>query len=238
MKLSSMKYNNYYPSIITIDGPAASGKSTIGRRLADDLGYLFFDTGVMYRAITWLALQQKTDLENESDLTSLAETTDLDVRPPSVDDGRFCDILANGIDITWDIRKPEVDANVSLVSSYGGVREVLTEQQRKIGKRGKVVMLGRDIGTVVLPEAGFKIYLDASPQIRAQRRHLEKINRGEQSDQAQILDHMVERDRFDSTRKIAPLKPASDAIVVSTDEMDIEQVLEKIFNLFKDIHGS
>jgi cytidylate kinase len=192
----------------------------------------------MYRAITWLALQQKTDLENESDLTSLAETTDLDVRPPSVDDGRFCDILANGIDITWDIRKPEVDANVSLVSSYGGVREVLTEQQRKIGKRGKVVMLGRDIGTVVLPEAGFKIYLDASPQIRAQRRHLEKIKRGEQSDQAQILDHMVERDRFDSTRKIAPLKPASDAIVVSTDEMDIEQVLEKIFNLIEDIHGS
>lgn len=233
-----MSNKRHYPSIISIDGPAASGKSTIGRRLADHLGYLFFDTGVMYRAVTWIALQQKTDLNNEFVLTRLAEATELDVRSPSVDDGRYCDILANDVDITWDIRKPEVDANVSLVSSYPGVREVLTEQQRKIGRRGNVVMLGRDIGTVVLPEAGLKIYLDASPEIRAERRYLEKNERGEFSDQAQILEDMLERDRFDSTRQIAPLKPARDAIVISTDELDIDQVLEKIIGLLEDGYGS
>lgn len=224
--------------IITIDGPAASGKSTIGRRLADYLGYLFFDTGVMYRAVTWIALHKNADLNNASDIAELAKTTELDVRPPSLDDGRFCDILANGKDITWEIRTPDVDANVSLVSSYSGVREVLTDQQRKIGRRGNVVMLGRDIGTVVLPEAGFKIYLDASPQIRAQRRHLEKIQRGEHSNQAQILEDMIERDRFDSTRQIAPLKPADDAIILSTDELDIDQVLEKIIDLLEEKHAS
>lgn len=233
-----MKNKGHYPSIITIDGPAASGKSTIGRRLSDYLDYLFFDTGVMYRAVTWVALQNKTDLNSASDLTELAETTRLDVRSPTLDDGRFCDILANGRDITWNIRKPAVDANVSLVSSYPGVRNVLTEQQRKIGRRGKVVMLGRDIGTVVLPEADFKLYLDASPNIRAQRRHLEKIQRGEQSNQAQILEDMIERDRFDSTRQIAPLTPAKDAIVLSTDEMDIDQVLEKIIGLLEEYDGS
>jgi len=237
-KQTGMRNNRHYPSIISIDGPAASGKSTIGRHLADYLGYLFFDTGLMYRAVTWIALQQKIDLNSEFALTGLAEATELDVRPPSVDDGRYCDILANGVDITWDIRKPEVDANVSLVSSYPGVREVLTEQQRKIGWRGNVVMLGRDIGTVVLPEAGLKIYLDASPEIRAERRYLEKISRGEHSDQAQILEDMLERDRFDSTRQIAPLKPAGDAIVISTDDLDIDQVLEKIIGLLEDGYGS
>jgi cytidylate kinase len=233
-----MKNNKHYPLIITIDGPAASGKSTIGRHLADYLNYLFFDTGVMYRAVTWIALQKNADLKNASEITEIAETSELDVRPPSQNDGRFCDILANGKDITWDIRKPAVDANVSLVSSYSGVRKVLTEQQRKIGRRGKVVMLGRDIGTVVLPEAGLKIYLDASPQIRAQRRHIEKIQRGEQSNQVQILEDMIERDRFDSTRQIAPLKPAEDAIVLSTDQMDIHQVLKKIIGLLEEDNGS
>jgi cytidylate kinase len=141
------------PSTIAIDGPAASGKSTIGLRLAHALGYTFFDTGVMYRAVAWLALQRGLDLLDEAAVIKLAEEANLDIRPASKEDGRTCDVLANGQDITWEIRCPEVDANVSVVSAYAGVRRALSAQQRKVGLRGKVVMVGRDIGTVVLPEA-------------------------------------------------------------------------------------
>ncbi|GAG91397.1 unnamed protein product [marine sediment metagenome] len=139
MTLDSMA-NKPFPKIITIDGPAASGKSTLGKRLADELEYLFFDTGVMYRAVTWLALQDGLEIEDEDRITLLAEGTDIDVRAPSLDDGRQNDILADGRDITWQIRLTEVDANVSLVSSYGGVRDALTIQQRRIGQRGKVYL--------------------------------------------------------------------------------------------------
>src|SRR3970040_1826071 len=139
-------------SVIAIDGPAASGKSTLGLRLANTLGYLFFDTGVMYRAVTWLALQRGIDVRDEAALTALAEKTQIDVAPASRSDGRACDVLVGGKDITWETRLPEVDANVSAVSAYRGVRSALSRQQRRIGLRGKVVMVGRDIGTVVLPE--------------------------------------------------------------------------------------
>ncbi len=182
---------------IAIDGPAASGKSTLGKKLADKLGYLFFDTGVMYRAVTWIALQKKINLNNASALTELAEQTDIDVRPASKGDGRSYDVLVDGQDITWNIRRPEVDANVSLVSSYPGVRKALTTQQRKIGMRGKVVMVGRDIGTVVLPEAGLKVYLDASVEERARRRYEELRQRGEDARLDEILSAMRKRDRIE-----------------------------------------
>ena len=159
------------PSIIAIDGPAASGKSTLGRRLADALGYLFFDTGVMYRAVTWLALQRGTDVNDESAIAALAENAQIDVLPASKPDGRACDVMVEGRDITWAVRQTDVDRNVSTVATYREVRRALTEQQRRIGLRGKVVMVGRDIGTVVLPEADLKIYLDASAAERANRRH-------------------------------------------------------------------
>ena len=145
------------PKTIALDGPAASGKSTVGLRIAEALGYLFFDTGVMYRAVAWAALQKSVDLENEAAVTQLAEETPIDVRAASQDDGRTCDVLINGDDITWQTRCPEVDANVSVVAAYPGVRAALTVQQRRIGQRGDVVMVGRDIGTVVLPEADLKI---------------------------------------------------------------------------------
>ena len=161
------------PNIIAIDGPAASGKSTLGRRLADSLGYLFFDTGVMYRAVTWSAIQRGLEISDEAAVTSLAETVQIDVRPPSKEDGRACDVLLDGVDITWETRRPEVEANVSPVSAYSGVRQALAAKQRRIGLRGQVVMVGRDIGTVVLPEADLKIYLDASAEQRALRRYLE-----------------------------------------------------------------
>jgi cytidylate kinase len=165
------------PSIIALDGPAASGKSTLGRKLADALGYLFFDTGVMYRAVTWIALQRGVDPRDEAAVTELTKDAQIDIRPPSVNDGRACDVLIGGRDVAWEMRKGEVDAYVSIVSVYPGVRQALTEQQRRIGLRGKVVMVGRDIGTVVLPEADLKIYLDASPKERARRRHPPKRDR-------------------------------------------------------------
>ena len=212
------------PNIIAIDGPAASGKSTLGRRLADALGYLFFDTGVMYRAVTWVALQRGLDLNDEAGVTALAETTAIDVRPPSQDDGRMYDVWVDDADITWDIRRPEVNKNVSLVSSYAGVRRALSQQQRRIGLRGKVVMVGRDIGTVVLPEADLKIYLDASAEERARRRYEEIMARGGQADYDEILQDVRRRDELDSTRDVAPLRAAEDAVVINSDDMDADQV--------------
>jgi cytidylate kinase len=216
------------PSTIAIDGPAASGKSTLGRRLADALDYLFFDTGVMYRAITWGALQRGIPISDEAAVTQLAEICQIDVRPPSKDDGRACDVLLNGADITWETRRPEVDANVSPVSAYAGVRRALTAQQRRIGLRGRVVMVGRDIGTVVLPEADLKIYLDASAEERARRRYNEITNRGETADYEKILAGVRERDRIDSGRAVAPLKPAEDAVSLDSDKLDADEVFARV----------
>jgi cytidylate kinase len=221
------------PKTIAIDGPAASGKSTLGKRLADEFGYLFFDTGVMYRAVTWLALRGDTEVHDEAAVTALAEQSTIDIRPPTQADGRNCDILADGEDITWQIRRPEVDANVSLVSSYRGVRQALSAQQRRIGLRGGVVMVGRDIGTVVLPEAELKIYLEASAEERARRRYLEVVGRGEQADYEVILSSIRMRDQIDSTRALSPLRPAEDAVRIDSNDMDVEKVEEIVMQLVK-----
>lgn len=222
--------HQHFPTI-AIDGPAASGKSTLGKKLADELGFLFFDTGVMYRAVTWLALRHGLDPQDEAAVTALAENTPIDLRPASCGDGRNCDILAEAQDITWDIRRPEVDANVSVVSAYLGVRQALTRQQRRIGQRGHVVMVGRDIGTVVMPEAQLKIYLDASAEERARRRYLEILERGEKASLEAILESMIRRDQIDSTRAIAPLRPAEDAVILDSDQMDAEQVFQRVRQL-------
>ncbi len=224
---------NTPPSIIALDGPAASGKSTLGRSVADALGFLFFDTGVMYRAITWIALQHDMDLSNESAVVSLAQTAQIDIRPPSKNDGRACDVLIGDKDVTWDMRDGSVDANVSVVSAYAGVRKALSEQQRRIGLRGKVIMVGRDIGTVVLPEADLKIYLDASAEERARRRFDEIIARGEQANYDEILRKVIERDRIDSTRAVAPLRPAEDAVIIDSDKLTADQVLNWVMELCK-----
>jgi cytidylate kinase len=219
------------PNIIAIDGPAASGKSTIGKRLADEFGYLFFDTGVMYRAVTWIALQRGADVRDEAAVTRLAEETPIDVAPASRSDGRACDVLVAGQDITWETRRPEVDANVSAVSAYAGVRREMSQQQRRIGQRGRVVMVGRDIGTVVLPEADLKIYLDASAEERARRRFEEIRARGEEADYEEILSKVRERDRIDSTRAVAPLRPAEDAVILDTDRLSADEVFARVREL-------
>ena len=219
------------PEIITIDGPAASGKSTLGHKLAQALGYLYFDTGVMYRAVTWLALKQGLEIDNEMVITALAEQVQIDVLSPTVDDGRAYSVIVDGQDITWEIRQAEVEAHVSPVSAYPGVRKALSAQQRRIGERGRVVMVGRDIGTVVLPNADLKIYLDASVEERARRRFEELRGRGMPADYDQILQAMQRRDEIDSQRKVAPLRPAEDAIILCSDGLDAEQVLTRAKSL-------
>ena len=217
--------------IIAIDGPAGSGKSTIGKLLAEYLDYLYFDTGVMYRAVTLAVINQGIDIENELRVSSIAKNVKIDIQTPTINDGRECDILMAGRDVTWDIRSPEVDAKVSIVSAYPKVRYILSEKQRQIGLQGRVVMMGRDIGTVVLPEADLKIYLEASLEERARRRYHERIQRREDVDYDSILAMLRERDQIDSTREFAPLKPADDSIVIDTDGLNIQQVFATIVEL-------
>jgi cytidylate kinase len=221
------------PSTITIDGPAASGKSTIGELLARNLGYLYFDTGVMYRAVTWAALSSEISIEDEAAVTALAERLRIDVVPPNVDDGRQYTVLADGVDVTWEIRTPEVDANVSPVSAYPGVRRAMVAQQRRVAASGRVVMVGRDIGTVVLPDADLKLYLDASVEERARRRWREVQTRGEEANYETVLGSMRRRDRIDSNREASPLRVAADAVVVDTTDMSIEAVLAETERLIE-----
>ncbi|WP_322801362.1 (d)CMP kinase [Thermoflexus sp.] len=221
------------PLRIAIDGPAASGKSTLAQRLAAHLGYAYIDTGVMYRAVTWAALQRGIPVTDEEALTRLAETLDLDILPPTEADGRPYTVRVEGEDITWALRSPEVDAAVSQVSAYPGVRRALTQRQRQIGLRGRVVMVGRDIGTVVLPEADFKLYLDADLKTRAWRRYRELRDRGEAVSFEEVLETMRQRDALDQGREVAPLRPAPDAVVLDTTAMDIEEVFQRVLALLE-----
>ena len=219
------------PDVIAIDGEAASGKSTLGRLLADRLGYLYFDTGVMYRAITWVALQRGLDLADQSAVTALAKALTIRVVPPTQEDGRQYTVYADDQDVTWAIRQPEVDAAVSMVAAYPGVRQALTPQQRAIAEKQHVVMVGRDIGTVVMPDAPLKIYMRASVEERARRRHRECQSRGETISFADVLESMRQRDQTDSQRQYAPLQAAPDAIVIDTDDLSIEEVLAEVLTL-------
>ncbi len=220
---------------IAIDGTSASGKSTVGSQLAERLGYVFFDTGVMYRAVTWAALEQGLSVDDEEGITQLAEEVFIDIDLPDVQDGRQYTVRVNGRDVTWEIRMPEVDAAVSPVSAYPGVRKALTSQQRRIGSRGRIVMVGRDIGTVVLPEAGLKIFLDATPHERARRRFLEMRKRGEDVPFEDVLKAMLRRDEYDSGRSIAPLSKADDAVYIDTTHLSVAEVLTEVLALLEKV---
>lgn len=220
-------------TVIAIDGPAASGKSTVGAAVAGRLGYLYFDTGAMYRAVTWLALVQGAPIAGEAQVTALAEAADIDVLPAAHDDGRQYTVLVNGQDATWAIREPAVANNVSQVSAYPGVRTAMVAQQRRLAARGRIVMVGRDIGTVVLPDAPLKIYLDASVEERARRRWLEEQARDGPRSYAEVLAEVRRRDEIDSTRAVAPLRPAADAVVVDSTALSIEQVVERVLDLVR-----
>ncbi|MCE5259101.1 MAG: (d)CMP kinase [Chloroflexi bacterium] len=216
---------------IAIDGPAASGKSTVGGALAARLGYIYFDTGVMYRAVTWAALEQGIAIEDEPAITALAQRLVIEVTPPTVLDNRQYTVLADQVDITWEIREPRVNQHVSPVSAYPGVRAALTIQQRRIGAQGGVVMVGRDIGTVVLPNADLKIYLDATLEERINRRLREALARGMQLTYEDVKLDLQKRDRIDSTRATAPLTIAPDAVVIDTTPLTIEAVVTRIEEL-------
>ncbi|HFQ94738.1 MAG TPA: (d)CMP kinase [Anaerolineae bacterium] len=215
--------------VIAIDGPAASGKSTVARLVAEKLGYLYLDTGCMYRAVTLAALQAGIDVADETAVTQLAQQIDIEVLPAQDEgDGRHYTTLLNGKDVTWDLRLPEVDANVSQVASYKGVREELVRRQREYGRRGRVVMVGRDIGTVVMPDAPLKLYVTASPEERARRRWLDRQKQGFSDDFDAILADVVRRDRIDSNRQYSPLRPADDAIIMDTTERSVANIVDEI----------
>jgi cytidylate kinase len=216
---------------VAVDGPAASGKSTIGELLARALGYLYFDTGVMYRAVTRAALDRGIQIEDEPAVTHLAETLEIRVEPPTVADGRQYTVLADGVDITWQIREEQVNREVSPVSAYRGVRAALTQQQRRIGLQGGVVMVGRDIGSVVLPEAELKVFLDASLHERARRRFVESAERGSQAVFEQVVADLARRDEIDSSREVAPLSQARGAVYVDTTRLDVDTVVARILAL-------
>ncbi len=219
------------PSTIAIDGPAASGKSTIGYYLAQRLAYLYLDTGALYRAVTWAALREGLLITDEVGITHLAEAVEIDVLPPAVDDGRQYTVMIAGADITWALRAPEIDRAVSPVSTYPGVREALTRQMRRIAAQGRVVMVGRDIGTVVLPNADLKIYVIATPEARAQRRFLDRVQQGCSSSYEEMLQEIRRRDEIDSSREAAPLRPAEDAVLFDTTALGIEQMFSAVDQL-------
>ncbi len=210
---------------IAIDGPAGSGKSTVGERLAKRLGYLYIDTGAMYRAVAWLALKEGVDLHDGPALGRLARRAEIVITHPQINDGRQYTVLVRGEDVTWAIRGEEVTRVVSAVSRHPEVRTVMREQQHALAQQGNVVMVGRDIGAVVLPDAELKIYLTASLEERGRRRYAE-FARGRPvlPPMAEVLEDIRRRDEADKQN----MQPAPDAIIIDTSHLSIPQVLDVI----------
>lgn len=208
---------------VAIDGPAGAGKSTVARRVADEMGLLYVDTGAMYRAITWKAFQRGADLSDEQVVAALARETDIVLDPPEV--------RVDGVSVTEAIRSPEVTAHVSKVAGMPEVRRVLVEKQRQMAKDGGVVMDGRDIGTHVMPDADVKVFLTASLEERVKRRHLEMIRRGYSSDPDRLYQEIKRRDEMDENRSHSPLKPAADAVMLDTTGRSIDEVVSMILDL-------
>lgn len=213
------------PRTIAVDGSAASGKSTIGRLLATELDYPFLDTGMMYRAITVVALQRGVDLDDPDALGTLADGISMEVRPGHPSSGDQTHILVDAVDVTGELRSQAVEDAVSLVSQAPGVRAAMVARQREIAGHQPVVMVGRDIGTVVLPDADLKLYLDASVEERARRRHREFEVLGRDASHEAVLEDLRRRDRIDSERAVSPLRPAHDARIIDTDGLARSDVL-------------
>ncbi len=215
-------------SVIAIDGPVAAGKTAVGRELARNLGFAYLDTGIMYRAITWLALHSGIPVEDETSLGELARTNPVDMVG---DEGGQVSVA--GHSLGPELRDSSVDGNVSAVSKAPPVRRALVAQQRQTAAQGKIVMIGRDIGTVVLPDADLKVYLTASPENRARRRWQEMRDRGQSVELETVLTETLARDAVDTNRDDSPLKPAKDAWKLNTDGLNIEQVVRKIVDRAK-----
>ena len=216
--------------IITIDGPVGSGKSTVARRVASLLGYVYLDSGAMYRGVAWKALRDHVPLEAEDALAALALGTRIDLLSS---DGGFR-VLVDGTDVTDQIRSPAVAQAASKVAVIAGVRTVLVAEQRRAAGSGGVVMEGRDIGTVVLPDAGLKIFLDASVEVRAERRRLEYAQKGEFQEFSKVLEAVRQRDQRDRERAVSPLRRADDAVLVDNTAMSAEETARLIVFLARE----
>ena len=212
---------------IAIDGPAAAGKSTVAKLVAEKLSYIYIDTGAMYRALTLKALTKDVNLENAMELYTLLTQTQIQLVPEK--GGQF--VYLDGNDVTDKIRSQEVTNSVSIVSKHQSVREEMVSRQQRLAAGGGVVMDGRDIGTHVLPQAEVKVFLVASVEERAVRRHTENLEKGYPSDLQQLKEEIEKRDKLDSEREVAPLKKASDAVLIDTTALSIEQVVNRIVAL-------
>ena len=220
--------SNLRLQLIAVDGPVAVGKSSVGQLLARRLCFSFFDTGLMYRAFTWKVLKLGISSEDEKELAQLASITGFDFIPRQ--EGSLFPFI-DGEDVSSQLLCPEIEEKVSIVSKVAGVRQVMVSEQRRLAQRGKVIMAGRDIGTVVLPWAELKIFLIASVEERANRGYKELLERGEKADYNVILAGLKRRDENDSHRSVSPLKPAADAIIIDTEKLSLQQVVDKIYAL-------
>jgi cytidylate kinase len=216
------------PQLIAIDGPVAVGKSSVGLRLAKRLGYIFFDTGMIYRAFTWKVFKSGISPEDKQELCELASATEFHFVPSK--EGALS-VFIDGEDVSSKLLSPQIEELVASIAKVAGVRQTMVSEQRKLAKRGEVVMAGRDIGTVVLPRAELKIFLTASTEVRAERRHKELLKRGQNSSLEIVLADLKKRDELDINRTVSPLKPAEDAIIIDTEKLSLEQVVDKIYTL-------
>lgn len=215
--------------VVAIDGPAGAGKSTIAKLAAEKLGYAYIDTGAMYRSVAWKFLQTGKAFD-EDFISGLSKTMLIDFKP----EAKINRVFVDGTEVTDAIRTPEVTAIVSRVAAIGAVREAMVDQQRRMGEAGGVLMDGRDIGTVVFPNAQLKIFLTASVDERARRRYAEMVTKGQQVDLQQLQADIAERDKQDSERAISPLRQAEDALLLDTSDMGISEVTDRILQLVQE----
>ena len=209
---------------IAIDGPAAAGKSTVAKKVAEIKGYTYIDTGAMYRAYTWYCLQKGVNCQDEAACVALIPEINIELKPNHV-------VLCNGIDVSKPIRESNVSGNVSYIASYKDIRLFLVEQQRKMAETDSVIMDGRDIGTYVLPNAEVKIYQIASVETRAVRRYEENIAKGMDCTLEEIEEDVRKRDYIDSHRAFAPLKPAPDSVLLDTSFMSVDEVVQAVIEI-------
>lgn len=225
---------------IAVDGPAGSGKSSVARRVAALLGYLYLDSGAMYRAVALKALGQGIGMEEEARLTELARGTHIELKSPTAEQeaaGWKNRVFLDGREVTREIRTGEVAQAASRLATIAGVREVLVAEQQRAGAGGGVIMEGRDIGTVVFPRAELKIFLEASPEVRAERRWKEHQEKGEAMTLEQVLEEVHERDKRDRERKVSPLVRAADAVLIDNTAMGIEETARVIVMLAENLSG-
>ncbi len=234
MSRANTSSNTDNQQVIAIDGPAAAGKSTVAKLVADRLGALLFDTGALYRAVALQSLRLGIDARDVEGLCDVAAHASIEIRPPSAADSRLYDVVLNGEDVTWKLRDPKIGAIVSQVAEHHDVRAALLPLQRRIAASGPVVMVGRDIGTVVVPNATVKVYLNATPEERARRRFKEISARGGQESFPQVIQETRSRDEIDTSRRSAPLRVACDAIRIETDDLTVEEVVDQIESIARE----